>query len=119
MPPGVLPPPVFNSAGATPLSTLGGAPPAKSGAAGPSEFTQMISRAPAPVVRDLPEAPKSDAKESAVLKKRLPIGLIVVVNVVIVIALLLVVLIMRRPSPATVKAPTVTAPTLTAPAVKP
>ncbi len=118
--PGVLPPPVFNQAGATPLSTLGGAPATGGASAGPSEFTQMISRAPAPVVPPPaevnPPAPKADAKPA----RRFPLGLILVINAVILIAVLLVVFVLKRPVPTVPTAPTkpaVTAPAVNAPQV--
>lgn len=120
MVPGVLPPPVFKDAGATPLSTLGGAKPAQT--SGPSEFTQLISRSPAPVVAE-PAAPApAAANAEAKGKRRLPMGLIIVINAVILIAVLLVVFVMKRPvptAPTAPKAPAVTAPAVTAPAIKP
>lgn len=111
--PGVLPPPVFKDAASTPLSTLGGAAPPPS--AGPSEFTQMISRAPAPVVPEVQAVKAPDPKVAAKEKRRLPLGLIVVINAVILIAVLLVVFVLKRPVPTAPKAPT--APAVTAPQI--
>jgi len=79
----------------------------------------MISRAPAPVISEVLEVKKSEVKDAGTSKKRLPVGLIVVINVVILVAVLLVVLVMRPPSPASVKMPTVTPPKVPAPGIKP
>lgn len=112
--PGVLPPPIFKDVGSTPLSTLGGAP-AGPAAAGPSEFTQMISRAPAPVVPAPAPSPNAITSTYKAIR-RIPTALIVVINAVILIAVLLVVLVMRRPAPTVPKVPTLpavpTAPTV-------
>lgn len=86
--PGILPPPIFSSGGSTPLSALGGAAPRINANAGPSEFTQLISNGAAPVVPELkPSKSATDAQKPA--KRRLPTGLIVVINAVLLITTLL------------------------------
>ena len=118
--PGILPPPVFKHVGSTPLSTLGGAVPAQAGVAGPSEFTQLISRAPMPVVPDAAVTAARPVKTNATEKRRLPMGLIIVINAVILIAVLMLVLVLKRPVstvPTVPKAPSVSAPALKAPAL--
>lgn len=124
--PSVLPPPIFaQGAGSTPLSPLGGAP-APSTAAGPSDFTRMISKAPAPVVPDAPPAPAAGsanagaatATKPATGKRGIPTGLIIVINAVILVAVLIVVFVLKKPAPtipAKPAVPTATAPQLPAP----
>ena len=98
--PGILPPPVFNSGTATPLSALGGAAPLVNASAGPSEFTRLISGAAEPVVPSLaPTAPLTPGRATAPNTRRLPNGLIVTINAVLLIAALLMWFVLRRPVP--------------------
>lgn len=116
--PSIVPPPIFaRDAGATPLSPLGGAV-APSAAAGPSDFTRMISKAPAPVVPEAPApAPAAPAGTPAAAKRAIPMGLILVINAVLLVAVLLIVFVLRRPAPTVPTPPPVpTAPALPAPA---
>ena len=75
----------------------------------------MISRAPAPVIPEAAAVAPPVAKAAGKEKRRLPLGLIVVINAVILIAVLLVVFVLKRPVPTAPKAPTV--PTVSAPAI--
>lgn len=73
-----------------------------------------------PVVPDAPVTAARPVKTSATEKRRLPMGLIIVINAVILIAVLMLVLVLKRPVPTvpTVpKAPSVSAPALKAPAL--
>ena len=89
----------------TPLSSLGGAP-IPSGAAGPSDFTMMIRGAPAPVIPTIAPAPPVEPAEKGATKKRIPMGLIVVINAVVLIAIALVFLVvLRKPVPTVPKVP--------------
>jgi len=96
--PGILPPPIFSSGSSTPLSALGGAAPRISANAGPSEYTQLIANGPAPVVPELKPA-KSAAETAKAGKRRLPTGLIIVINAVLLIATLLVFFVFRQQVP--------------------
>lgn len=114
--PAIVPPPIFaRDAGTTPLSPMGGAM-APSASAGPSDFTRMISKAPAPVVPE-PKAPEPVASSlsPAAAKRTIPLGLILVINAVLIAAVLLIVLVLRRPTPTVPAAPAVP----TAPATSP
>jgi hypothetical protein len=114
--PSVVPPPIFaQGLGTTPLSPLGGAA-APSTAAGPSDFTRMISKAPAPVVPEAaPPAPATPAKATAA-KKGIPAGLAAIIGVVVLIAVLILVFVLRQPVPTVPTVPS--KPTVpTAPAV--
>lgn len=96
--PGILPPPIFSSGTATPLSALGGAAPLVNASAGPSEFTRLIASAPSPVVPPLaPTAERTPGRTGS--SRRLPNGLIVVINAVLLIAALLMWFVLRRPIP--------------------
>ena len=111
--PSVLPPPVVKDADSTPLSALGGAP-VGAGAVqrGPSDFTRMIREAPAPVVPPVEPTP-AVSQAQAKPAKRLPLGLIVVINVVLIATLILVFFLLRTPrptAPAVPKAPAVKVP---------
>jgi hypothetical protein len=98
--PGILPPPIFSGGSSTPLSALGGARPLVNASAGPSEFTQLISSASAPVIPALaPTAIAGQGSRSASTKRRLPTGLIIVINAVLFIAVMLVFFVWRRPIP--------------------
>lgn len=117
LPSGVLPPPMFGQAGTTPLSPMGGVVPAAS--TGPSDFTRLITRAPAPVVppAPAPAAPKPTAAAPA--KQALPIGLIVVINVVLLLAVIVIVFVLRQPQPIVPSKPAVPrVPRVNAPALK-
>jgi hypothetical protein len=111
--PSVLPPPVFKDADSTPLSAFGGAPMGGAAKQGPSDFTRMISQAPAPVVPEVAKTPASSPTTKPA-KRSIPLGLIVVINVVILATLALVFfLFLRTPEPtvpATPKAPQVKVP---------
>lgn len=99
-PPGILAPPIFSSGTSTPLSALGGAAPLVKGNAGPSEFTQLISNASAPVVPPLaPTGTASKAQQAASGRRRLPTGLIVVINAVLMITVLLLFFVWKKPIP--------------------
>lgn len=87
--PGILPPPIFSSGSSTPLSAMGGAAPRISANAGPSEYTQLIANGAAPVVPELKPA-KSATDPAKTGRRRLPTGLIVVINAVLLIATLLI-----------------------------
>lgn len=98
--PTILPPPVFNSGTATPLSSLGGAAPLVNASAGPSEFTRLISSAAEPVVPPLaPTAALTPGRAVERNTRRLPNGLIVTINAVLLIAALLMWFVLRRPVP--------------------
>ena len=96
--PGILSPPIFSSGSSTPLSALGGAAPRISANAGPSEYTQLIANGAAPVVPELKPA-KSTTDPSKTGKRRLPTGLIVVINAVLIIATLLIFFVYRTQVP--------------------
>jgi hypothetical protein len=91
--------------------------PSAGAKAGPSDFTRMISTAPAPVV-PAPKAAPTAMNVPVAQKRSIPMGLIIVINAVIIIAVILVVMLIRRPSPpATPTVPTVTKPSVTPPTV--
>ena len=96
--PGILPPPIFSSGSSTPLSALGGAAPRISANAGPSEYTQLIANGPAPVIPELKPA-KSATDAAKTGKRRLPTGLILVINAVLLIATLLIFFVFRQQIP--------------------
>jgi hypothetical protein len=97
---GILPPPIFSSGTATPLSALGGAAPLVNASAGPSEFTRLISGAPEPVVPPLaPTTAAGTGRAGPPSTRRVPYGLIVVINAVLLIAALLMFFVLRRPVP--------------------
>jgi len=99
-PPGILPPPIFGTGSSTPLSALGGAAPLVNASAGPSDFTQLISRAAEPVVPALaPMVAANTGRASTSAKRRMPTGLIIVINAVLLIATLLLFFVLRRPVP--------------------
>ena len=96
--PGILPPPIFSGGSSSPLSALGGAAPGISANAGPSEYTQLISNGAAPVVPELkPQSTKEAVSGSG--RRRLPTGLIVVINVIILIAVLLIFFVYKQQIP--------------------
>jgi len=95
--PGILPPPIFGNGGATPLSALGGAAPLINASAGPSEYTQLIGRGAAPVIPEL--KPTANAGTVKSKGRRLPTGLIVVVNAVLLVAALLMFFVLKRQVP--------------------
>lgn len=94
--PSVLPPPSFPGGGSTtPLSMQGGAVPHVRAQAGPSEFTQIITGGAAPAVPK-PAAPAAVAHPVPV-KRSIPTGLIVAINIVLLLAILLVALVLKKP----------------------
>lgn len=98
--PGILPPPIFSAGGSTPLSALGGAAPLINASAGPSEYTQLISSGPPPVVPELkPTAKQLGAAGTVKPKRRLPTGLIIVANAVLLIATFLMFFVLRKQVP--------------------
>ncbi len=104
--PGILPPPIFAPGGGhTPLSPLGDSGPAAARTTGPSDFTRMISKAPAPVVSTPAQSVASDQRGSGILtggkrKRNIPVGLIIVINAVVLIAIVLIAVVSMRPAPA-------------------
>ena len=121
--PSILPPPLFGSGGATgSLSPLGGVAPSAGANAGPSDFTRMISTAPAPKVPTpvVPAPPPTSMNVPIVAKRSVPMGLIIVINVVVILAIAMVFMLLRKPQVPTtpaVQKPSVTAPKVTPPAV--
>ena len=97
--PGILPPPIFSSGSSTPLSSLGGATPQVNASAGPSEYTQLISHGRAPVIPALAPGNAQGTTIDKGNKRRLPTGLVVVINAVLLIAALLLFFVLRRPVP--------------------
>jgi hypothetical protein len=118
--PSIIPPPLFGSGGATgSLSPLGGNAASAASKAGPSDFTRMISTAPAPVV-PTPAAPAATPTSMNVpiaAKRSIPMGLIIIINVVVIIAIVMVFMLLRKPQVPTT--PTVEKPAVKVPAVKP
>ncbi|MDQ6611235.1 MAG: hypothetical protein M3Y64_02270 [Gemmatimonadota bacterium] len=97
--PGILPPPIFSTGSSTPLSSLGGAAPRVNAKAGPSEYTQLIASAVAPVMPPLAPSSTAGGSTNKLNKRRLPTGLVVAINAVLLIAALLIFFVLRRPVP--------------------
>lgn len=114
MPP-LLPPPVFAPA----ASASPGSPPSASApsAAGPSEYTQLIQKAAPPPPPAPAAKPAANERQGKTSEKRLPLGLIIALNVIAILAIALVLYFVLRPAPTEVSSPTPSsdAPAVTAP----
>jgi hypothetical protein len=82
---------------------LGGSP-AAAGNAGPSEYTMMMQKATPPPPAAAPK-PEAANKAPAPAKKRLPLGLIIGLNVIGLLIIALILYFVLRPAPVPATAP--------------